>query len=355
MSCDPDYRIEYFSAGERIPQVSLPISIAWNRKLDDISQARLIHPVQGDDCCQILSSLEPYMYEVAIIRNGAPVWYGWLSDVEYGRNFVTVDARDALWWMTLRVVRAAISWTNEDIAYIFRDLWNNALAPDPIGATLNVTPTGVKESRSVSDREIRKVWNVMKEMLDTGLDVTTIVQDVYAGQMNWPNLKLTASDVTGDPSITKDGDLYGNRIYFDANRDTNAVWPPTPASRSAQGYPLVERALTDVQIADQQSATNAAKARWEASTYVPRVVNTNDSITLSPSSSYDVPSLLPGALTEFDAVGLCYSEPQTYRLGGVQANVEQGVEKINLELVPVGTLDPFTEADSVVGADDDVA
>lgn len=344
--CDFDYQIKYFDRGGRSmdsPQNLMTLN--WGRKLDDISKARLNYFISDDSCCAQLGSLEPFAHSVGIYRSGTMVWYGWILNVEYGRDDVQVDAFDALGWLRKRRIRSDLSFTGTDVSEIFEAIWHDAMDISPVAAEVLTTPTGIFESRIMLESEYRLAWNVIKEMLDTGLDVTAFGQKILAGIIYTTKpIEIRLADVEGDVRLTKLGNEFANGIIFDANENTVAEFPPLASGD--EFYPLVEEIIKDSQVQDQQSADNAARSRFEYSRRVPRVITTQDSLVLHPNLNINLNDLIPGTRVIVDTEGLCLSTKMELRLGTVDVTVEGGEEKISVSLQPTGTRDSLADAEN---------
>lgn len=347
--CDPNYHVKFLTAqGRTIDSPTRMAELRWGRKLDGISEARITYVITEDSCCEELGKIEPVAHQVAIYRDQKLVWYGWVRDVEYTRGSVVVDCVDALWWLTKRVIRSDITWTNTDLSTIFLDLWNDAILISPITATVVTTPTGTYESRETKANQHRIAWNIVREMLDAGLDVTTVGNTVVAGVIsNKQPIELKLTDIQGEVSLRKTGSLYANRVIADASETIQATYPTTPASANSL-YPLVEEVIKDSQIADVQSALNAARARYEYKRIVPRIVRTQDGLMLQPNIDIHVSDLVCGATVIVDTYGLCYDVKQSFRLGNVNVVMAGGVEKIDIGLQPVGPLGSLSDAEDPV-------
>ena len=314
------------------------LDLSWGRRLDNISSSTINFSISDLSCCSQLGILEPIAHSMSVIRNNAEVWYGTIKRVEYGRDLVQVQSDDGLFWLDSRIVHEDHSWTKTDLTDIFVDLFNDAMLPDPISQlSLATTPTLVLESRKAKASDNRYVWNIVQEMLDTGLDVTAFGRKILVGIMyNSQPLELRLGDVQGDPKILKDGTLFGNKIIVDANEKAVGIYPP---SGTVSAYPLVEKVLKDGQIQDAASALNAAKSRYEFSKVVPRLVNIADGIQLQPNSALaknNLNLLIPGSLITVNTEGLCYDQKEVFRLGNVDVTVAGGIETVSLSLQPTG-------------------
>jgi hypothetical protein len=343
--CNPTYSVRFFNrAGAPIAVPPTPLSVSWGRRLDDISSASIIWSVSGDDCCDELGGIEPIAHFVGIYRENGEVWYGTVKMISYGFSTIELRADDALFWLTRRRIHNDLTLTSMDLSDQFQAIYDDAMAPDPLSQFAVVrTGTGVYESRTVQVRDYRTAWNVIQEMLVTGLDVTTLGRTIYAGVVQFRPLVINLRDVQGDPRITKDGGKYANSVTMDASDTVNATYPSGDPTANAS-YPLTEIILKDSQVQDVTSATNAAKARYEYSRQVPRLVSFSDGIQLGPESGIDVSTLLCGQLITVNSEGLCYAQRESFRLGGVDVTMAGGVELVKLSLQPVGPIASLEDA-----------
>ncbi len=345
--CDPKYAATFYDrGGQVIPSPSNLTTLSWGRKLDDISRARLTYTISGDNCCDSLGYLEPIVHEVGITRNDELVWYGWLLQPEYSRNTVEIPCVDALWWLTKRRFHNDKTWTNTDLSTIFDDIWQDAVVDaDPIRAFTTIDNCGVLESREIRASANRIAWNMVREMLDTGLDITCVGQNVLAGiPFGGIPLQFNLAELQGDPSVIKDGNRFATKIIVDANEKIQAEYPETGWAGSDY-YPLIEDVIKDSQIQDQQSALNAAKARYEYTRIIPRLVNLKDGLTLLPGTSISFDQLVPGRRMIVDTKGLCYNAIEEFRLGSIDVDVAGGVETVKLGLQPKGPAGGLEESE----------
>ena len=361
--CDPTYTVEYYDQGNKLNISSNNLTnIIWGRALDDISKAQVTHSIPSPDCCEELALLEPYRASLVIRRSGVVVWYGVVTDVEYSRTSVSVYASDVLHWLTVRVPKSGYSETVDQSVH-FENIWNLAMSGDDPGVTIVTTETGVVQERVYEEDRYRIAWNIIREMLDNGLDVTALGNTVYAGVLEniTSPITLTGSDFTGEVIIRKDGGLFANKIYFNAAGDVTGIYPPNGEPLDSV-YPLVEEVLSDSELQDAEGAQSSAKARWDFSRVAPRVVQASDALTLNNNLPVDINQFIPAKLITLNISDMCFSERVTYRLGRFDVSVVGSVETITMALQPYGTLESledfallesdFSSIDSLSDVDD---
>lgn len=348
--CSPIYEIKYFDRdGHLIRSPPKVAELRWGRKLDDVSRASIDYIISGENCCDQLGALEPHAHRLGVFRHGIMVWHGWIDDVFYGVDGVEIEAYDALQWGKQRKARTDFSFVNEDQTDIFVDVWNDGMDPDPIAAELLTFPSGVTETRDVRLAGMpRYVYDVVKEMMDSGLDVTVIGQKIIVGVIPTTKpIQLRLKDVQGDVKVVKKGSLYAGQITVDANEQLQAIYPPGPPGPGTL-YPLVEEISRRGALETQEAADNVAKSRYEFSRRVPRLVLAQDSLVLQPNIDIEVNDLIPGVRLSIDTEGLCYATKQEFRLGTVDVTVAGGEEKIAITTQPVGARDSLDEAEDPI-------
>lgn len=345
MNCDPRYSVRFFDRGGRSLDGPKNVELLhWQRKLDDTSVCELDIVIAGDGCCSELNKIEPIAHMLEIRRDATLVWAGWVLDTEEGRSSFHFDAFDAIGWLKRRKIHSDMSWVNVEVSEIFDDLWNDAMAPDPVRAQVIKISTGTTDTRSVKVSDNKLTWSPVKQMLDSGLDITCLGNSIIAGIVHTTKpIELKLSDFEGDVRLSKLGSQYANDITVDASEQIQAHYPDTPAGANSI-YPLVEVVVKDTEIQDIGTAYNTAKARYEASRYVPRVLINTDSLTLRSNVDVDINDLIPGIRIIVDTEGLCTEVKQEFRLGQVDVNMQAGQEKITVSLQPVGPRDNLDSA-----------
>lgn len=349
-ACDVQYEVRYSIRGSA-PSVS-PATLAnveWGRRLDDISKAKISHVLSGPECCGDMRRLEPWADTVSVYEDGILVWHGWITAVEYGFSSVVVEAEDALVWARYRALSEPYN-ANADSAEHFLALWNSAMAPSPIPVNVLTYLTGVVEQRKYETASHRRaLWFILKEMMDSSLDLTVLGNTIHAGVLALASpINLTSEDFTGDITIRKDGKLYANQVLAEGARDTSAQFPEGVVSGIGI-YPLVQDIVYDESIQNEASLLALAKSRYEYSSgIVPRVVRASDALTLK-DGAVSMNSLVPGTIVNLETISLCFNQKQQFKLGNVDVTYGGGVRKVSISLQPVGTYAQLSE----ITADDD--
>jgi len=347
--CDAYYEIIYYIRGSASRAQQATISnVEWGRRLDEISEAKVTHVLSDLSCCDDLDRIEPWADTAEIYRNGALVWYGWVLSVEYSRTEVIVELKDALIHSRYRIL-SEVYEKNQDASLHFRDLWNNAMAPNPPKVNIETSLSGVIESRKYTERHKRILWFIVKELLDASIDVTALGNTIYVGPLAIAKpFSLTADDFAGDITLRKAGEYYANQVIVDGARSAGATFP-TGVVHGEGIYPLVQDAIYDEGLQTNAAAEAAAKSRYAFTAgVVPRIVRAGDALQLR-SGVIEIDRLIPSSIVTLDTAGLCYSQKQDFRLGNVNVTYGGGSETISLSLEPIGTYQKF----ETITADDD--
>ena len=339
-----DYKVDFVKHGVRLTAANAELTrIVYGRKLDDISEASVEITVGGKDCCGQLGAVDHWNTDMVISAtsdSGAEeiLWRGPVDEPVFNKGKFTCTAKDVLAYLDARIVEQDFSFSQQDESDIAIALMQYALTKDP-----RYTPvyeikryaSGTVEDRVVNASELRMTWAVIQQMLETGLDVTTFGKYIVVGLPNFATFDLNDTQVLGNTGVSKPGSEYAGRIVANASRDIVGIWPPGPA-QGTDDYPLVEQTISDGQIPDTESATNAAKARWEYGKNGVRRVRAEGGLQLLPESQIDPRTLLAGQLIRFTASETCYTATETLRVGAMTVTVEAGTEKAVIELQPVG-------------------
>lgn len=319
--------------------------LEYQRKLDDSGKYDSTFIISGPDCCDKLARIWPLAHAIEVRRSGKQVWYGWIDDTDEGKRDYHMTAFDAIGWLKRRKIRTDLTWNNVDLTQQFIDVWNEITRLDPIRAQIVSGPTGVRETRSVKASENRMAWSVVKEMLDSGLDITAFGQTILAGVIATTKpMEFKLSDFEADNvRLSKLGSEFANFITIDASEQIQATYPPTPAG-SNDFFPLVDVVIKDAQVQDQATAENMAKSRYEYARNIPIVLTNTDALILQPNVDVDINDLIPGIRASLDTEGLCTQIKKEFRLGEVNIVVESGSEKIGLSLEPTGPRDYLNDS-----------
>jgi len=338
--CHAEYDVTLVKSGIALEAGRSKIeSIEWDRQVDQISRASVSYIVANQDCCGQLGLVDHMNTDLVITAgDDGVVWRGPVMRATYGRGRVIVEAADVLAWLERRFVRDDIQTTSEDVSDTFVRIWNSAVASiDPPKHEIIVRPSGVIESRRIKASNYTIAMKAVREMLDTGLDITTVGSRILVGMIAQNPISLSSKDVLGDVRVVKDGDMFANRVITDASGGSIGIYPPGPAS-SQGGYPLVELSNYDPGITDVASANNASKSRYDFSAAGIRRIHADGGLILRPNPNLNPRNLIAGMPINFKAEDTCYTLEETFRLGRISFSISAGREIVTIDLQPLGSV-----------------
>lgn len=314
------------------------ISLQWDRRLDDISEAEAIVGV-GGDCCLCLADVEPWCHELHIWRDGAEVWVGPITEITYSYNQIRIRARDSLAWLTVRVPSIDVSFlVDTDLSTIGSFIITTAFALDTVTCEIDnlyVQPTGFLGKRFF-EAFSGTAFDFLDDLADTGLDYTTLGRTiVLVGDTTplTPLILLTDEHILGELEVTKDGELQGNRWYVHFDGDLG-----TPASGEAVDffcYGPIERLRSGDGLQDGVSAGQAADIYVASTAIAPRILEVPPGSRLSPETPWTINEMVPGARVDVALTKTCFMLTQSFRLTQVQVSYSSTGESVGITLAPV--------------------
>lgn len=324
-------------------QVELEWStLDWERVVDDTSSANVT--AQGEDamagCCEALSGVKPWKNELAIYRDGEPVWEGPIVRVQDDPDSfsVTISARDLSAWFDHRLVHNDHDYANIDSATVFQEIVEDAMAPDNSpGVTVTTSPTGVLTTLRVIALQHRMAGDVLRDLSNASIDWTVLVRRILAGGIVVPTASLgtlTAEDFLKRPAVVLDGtDQTNRRIVRGAGGGEAGDTIFGDATYTDPDSGLLESVETITTIEN----TAAAQATADGSVALLVAARAVGECTLAPTAPVTVEQLVAGALLDVVLDDLCIPVVDTLRIHRVGGRVTHpDGETIALDLQPIG-------------------
>lgn len=323
--------------------------LAWARVLDDTSEGSATATGYPASCCSDLSQVRPWQHELAIYRDGSLVWVGPIWEPKSPPPFTfSIAARDLTSWWDHRLIHNDLLYDiPTDLATIFQDISDDAMAPDPSpGLTVATTPTGVTAVLDILAVQHAMAGPKLRDIANIGIDWTTVGRDVIAGGAEIPTSSIGTfydDHFATPPTPRLDGSVQANAWLVrgsggGAAGDTifgMATADPSIIDRDG----LLESVDTVSTLQDNLSAQAAAQSRAALTSEVILVEN----CVLAPSAPFPIEVLIPGALCELALEQTCIPVFGPYRLYKVEGDAQAGGasgtdETITLTFQPVGTM-----------------
>jgi lysophospholipase L1-like esterase len=351
-------------------------SLSYGRKIDDVSTATVQLGIRGvkpyiipprdettdvsptsflgdpDNCCWLLSEINPWEHELVIFRNGSVVWAGPIQTVEIdnGTGQATIEADDMMKWLDRRFIRCEIDMTEADLALIWLSVFRSAHDISPVGISTTVYRTGVKGDRYYAPDQFKVAGDELRELARTGLDWTVVGRQIIVGpqEISTPPIATLYDEAfQRAPVIVKSGIDTATRWVVGgggAGADGPAYWASAPEIfQSDPSFGLVEKFVSEPSILDaddpESSSRAAAQTRWDL-LHAP-IVFLRDAV-LAPTASVTMEELVPGARIDMNLVEVCQPIIEQYRLRDVNVSFTVGekgggTEEVKITVTPLGT------------------
>lgn len=317
-------------------------TLSWERVLDDTSQATVSLNLADPACCDLLSQVRPWQHELSIYRDGSEIWVGPLVTVAEPPEQNQLTARDITAWWDRRFIHEDHFYTATDIATIFQEISDDAMAPDPSpGLVLQAAACGVTAALTVLAAQHLIAAASLRDLATIGLDWTAVARTVLAGGTAIPSDPiglLEDEHFAAPPQPTLDGlgqaNAWGVRGSGGGQAgDTIFGYASDPDLRARDG--LLEAVVSISSIEDNDAALSAAQSRVALRKEVVLV----DGCVLSPSAPVTIGQLIAGTIASLKLAGTCIPVDDDYRIQKISGNAQasDGSESVTLALQPVGT------------------
>src|ERR1044072_4602320 len=90
------------------------ISVDYTRVLDDASTAVVVIGMSGPDCCDQLGNIRTWRHQLWIQRDGQFMWSGYITEINWSYDRVTVTATDIIGLLDRRVPHQDFVFTDTD-------------------------------------------------------------------------------------------------------------------------------------------------------------------------------------------------------------------------------------------------
>jgi hypothetical protein len=316
-------------------------SITWSRVLDDTSAASVRADGYPDGCCIDLKQILPWRHELAIYRDGELVWIGAIFLPKAPPDKFTIEARDLSVWWDHRLIHEDHDYSSPtDLATIFKDISDDAMAPDNSpGLEITTTPSGVTGTMELLAVQHLLAGQKLRDLAQIGVDWTVVGRSVLAGGTEVPTASIGTfldEHFVAPPTPRIDGAQQANAWLVrgsggGAAGDTVYGYSSDPASIALDG--LLESVATIQTIEDNASALAASQSRVALTKGVVAVEN----CVLTPDAPFVLEDLVPGAVCDLALEETCIPVFGEFRLQHVDVTAEGDGERVSLVFQPKGT------------------
>jgi hypothetical protein len=344
-------------------------SLEWTRKRDDISHALLRVNGWGTDCGDLLSTLRTWQYEIVVFRDGTRVWEGPITRLEYGADYVEIEAKDVMAYVYRRVLRQGfndayriISGKQVGLRTVVERaslITMNCLAYDDPNVLPYLTrfdfEDDARQSRVVPDYS-KGAWEEIDDFAATaGLDYATVGRRImYWDTHRYVGLlpEMSDGDFDKPPVVTEYGMQGANLFAVTNNNGVYGVatrvgadgkplyygWLEMIASAYGETSPdaaATSDALTPEARAELEATLSAQADRNIGGRYpVPVIVRVPDTSTLNPECNVDINDLVPGVWIPLRASSTLRPVSQMQKLDSVTVTQTASGETVRVVLSP---------------------
>ena len=345
---------------ERVGEIRNITRLDWGRFRDDISTARIEVSDWDIDCGNLLASLQTWAYEIVIFRDNGftvdRVWEGPITLLTYGRDKVTISAKDVMAYAYRRILRQGMSDRGTSVVLRGARVLQNAFAPDDpnVLAYMRVLSRAddAKQYRSTPGYSRTAFEEVDDMASNAGLDYTTVGRSIILWGTKHrigtlPEFK--DGDLGATPIVSEYGMSMANRYVIS---DGNGIWGAADRLNGQDAdpvYGLVEL-LSSTWASDSDAETGTFTAEQIATAIAslsemaersisdrfppPVVVRVPDNTTLNPDAVVSIQQLVPGVVLPLRSTGTLRTVVASQKLDSVSVSEEDGKETITLVMSP---------------------
>lgn len=325
-----------------------PSAVQWSRVLDDVSDCVLT--IESNPfCCDILSTLRTWHYEVQLYRDGEYVWSGPIVQITGGRTQVTIVANDLFALLGQRIIHdplcfaTACGGSPNDLTVLGTAIIEDALTVDGHRFSIVSQPTGITGQRLYSPGE--NALTVFKEALALGLDATMLGPRFILGAANGVapfgrSATLMCDDFVGDLQFEEDGLALATRaVTLGTGFVGVAKSPGSDANGEDPYYGLLEYVSPSrPELVTQSEADIAAGAIISSRYPVPVTLIVPDGSQLAQTAPIPISGLVPGVVTTIIADCLCRPVTADMILSKVEVSWDgTNGEKVSVTYVSLGS------------------
>lgn len=318
------------------------LRVRYNRIRDDISHAEIELPTY--DCCDLLALLGTIKHELHIFRDGAPVWEGVVTRIEFETDIVRIFAEDMLWVATRSTVEQGYNHSYPNIGNVidtmhwdivvqcflkYHDPWRMTGAYggarhlwDVHHADHSLDP---REARVVFPYSVTCWEDFDKFATDYGADYTVVNRDIYYwdNHLAWKVIPdLEEQWISDFPRIVEYGNQLITRSIVTNGKGYAGMKVAPPEIRAVYGY--VDNLISNISegsiidgpppVEDVTEWMGTAKRMLDGSFPPPVAIVIPANTTLLPGSPWTMTDLFPGAWFQVSVDRLCRSVTEWQRL-----------------------------------------
>jgi hypothetical protein len=309
-----------------------PLSqLRWERTRDEMSGATVDILKPDQTCMTILQTLRAARHEVVVFRNGERVWEGPITRIEYGKEYVQIDAKDVLWYASRTALnpgfdhRTAIANAITVLSDVLEDCYGTALS-DPRGLNVGKWLTPVYGDDDPKTARFQPAYSqTVYEMMESFAEDSGVDYVVVGRRILWFDTHLRGhvlppmSDkhFLAGLIVTEYGSEMATRVIMtDGQGSASIEVAPTEWTNY---YGLMDKVITTTNEDTQGQAVEVTER--EGGRYpAPLRVRVPDGTGLSPDAPVTIQQLIPGAAIPLRSEGTCRDVEGWQKLDAIQVS-----------------------------------
>jgi hypothetical protein len=323
------------------------------RPRDDTGRCTLVLSGLTQECRRLVGTLHPVRHEIVMLRDGLRVWEGPITRLAVYGDRVEIDAYDATWYLSRRVLDFEYDFTGIStnavtfLASMIRDHFDPSNDPFRIGMHVQVITS--PDDATTAARWVpksRTVFEVLDKYAEDGgidyivIDRSIIIMDTHVRGHILP--KMTNESFNSDVGIVEYGSELVTRAYV-TDGQGNYAKKSAPAEW-LDYYGHIDKLTTNTQEGDSSAPSEevqvvATEARTDQADRMlvsgfpaPIDILVPANSSLDPCAEVDYMDLHPNAWVEIDVEIGARRVTQWQRIHEVVTTVEAGVESVSVSL-----------------------
>jgi len=354
IACVKDHHVVIMDRGGKtaLSELKRPQKVSWNRVRDDISDATVT--LSGQSCrdnAKVLDDLRSGRMEMRIYRGTDQVWEGPLTLLGYGRETVSITARDVMHYAARTVMHNNYTNAYPNVgtvvtraAYILRQelARKEALSP-PINVVPFITEhhfPGEARTSAVTAKYQDYVWNHIDTLAEnSGMDYTVLGRAIHLWDVSNPigyTPRVTQKDFLGDITVTEYGLDLATRYVVTNGQGVYGIYPDATSTDPYYGeWEMLSNPYDETDTGSQPTANemaSQAKSNMYGRNPAPVSVRVPDGSALNPSGALKMSDLVPGVFIPLEASLTARKIVQMQKLDKVNVTEDPEGEKINVTM-----------------------
>lgn len=327
LGCE-DYTAALYRKGGDVLIGTFPrlTALGFGRHLDETVPGTLVVPT--GDCCDLLSSVDPWATEIVLFRGGERVAEGPVIVPDIRPTSAAITFSDVSAWLGERVVKQRFRLHDHAVTVAGAAIREALLADDPnILRYLQLVCASVSPKVTGKAARYSQTWDTMLSSLSDVIDWTVLLRRIIVMPQGAPlgyGPSLTDADFAGNLGVQIDGGALATHLFgIDGARLL------AERSESSAFYGVHERLVDFSQNGIDEIAAGALLTPMMQAAYLaPASIVMPSDASFTPQSHVNFNDLVPGVVFDVSTRAGCTPLEQKMRLLTMDVTVDRDGERI---------------------------